>query len=144
MRSQTSPSPASFPANSGSRSTGNASGRPEEEDPSFASLPLDDRPAVLTRYGSTRPDPAELQRLAPRLKIATSHDKAATDALKKKSRNADVVVLATRCAKHAATGFITENAGKPSSPTPMAAAPHPCSARPPTACTRPQRNPKES
>jgi hypothetical protein len=53
---------------------------------------------------------AELQRLAPRLKISTSHDKTATDALKKKSRNADVVVLATRCAKHAATGFITENA----------------------------------
>ena len=54
---------------------------------------------------------AELRRLAPNLKIAISHDKVATDALKKKSRNADVVVLATRCAKHAATGFITENAG---------------------------------
>ena len=54
---------------------------------------------------------AELQRLAPKLKIAISHDKVGTDSLKKKSRNADVVVLATRCAKHAATGFITENAG---------------------------------
>jgi len=53
---------------------------------------------------------AELQRLSPTLKIATSHDKTATSALKKKSHNADVVVLATRCAKHAATGFITENA----------------------------------
>jgi hypothetical protein len=52
---------------------------------------------------------AELQRLSPRLKIATSHDKTATSSLKKKSHNADVIVLATRCAKHAATGFITEN-----------------------------------
>jgi hypothetical protein len=53
---------------------------------------------------------AELRLLAPSLKIATSHDAVGTDSLKKKSRNADVVVLATRCAKHAATGFITENA----------------------------------
>lgn len=53
---------------------------------------------------------AELQLLAPGLKIATSHDAVGTDALRKKSRSADVVVLATRCAKHAATGFITENA----------------------------------
>ncbi len=83
--------------------------RPDEE-PFFASLPamtvllysLD--MAVLDRTS------AELKRLAPGLKIATSHDKAGTSALKKKSRNANVVVLATRCAKHAATGFITENA----------------------------------
>jgi hypothetical protein len=84
-----------------------------DEEPSFASLPsmtvllysLDT--AVLDRTS------AELQRLAPGLKIATSHDKVGTDALKKKSRNADIVVLATRCAKHAATGFITENVRKP-------------------------------
>lgn len=83
---------------------------PSDEARPLASLPpmtvllysLDQ--AVLDRTS------AELQRLAPMLKVSTSHDKAATDALKKKSRNADVVVLATRCAKHAATGFITENA----------------------------------
>jgi hypothetical protein len=81
-----------------------------DEDPPLASLPaltvllysLDT--AVLDRTS------AELQRIAPDLKIAISHDKVATDSLKKKARNADVVVLATRCAKHAATGFITENA----------------------------------
>lgn len=54
---------------------------------------------------------ASLKRLAPRLKISTSHDKAGTESLRSKSRNADVVVLATRCAKHAATGFIAQNAG---------------------------------
>lgn len=83
---------------------------PSDEARPLASLPpmtvllysLDQ--AVLDRTS------AELQRLAPMLKVSTSHDKAATDALKKKSRNAHVVVLATRCAKHAATGFITENA----------------------------------
>jgi hypothetical protein len=53
---------------------------------------------------------AELKRLVPSVKIAISHDKVGTDTLKRKSHNADVVVLATRCAKHAATGFITENA----------------------------------
>jgi hypothetical protein len=82
----------------------------QDEGSPFASLPtmsvllysLDE--AVLGRTS------AELQLLAPGLKIATSHDTVGTDALKKKSRNADVVVLATRCAKHAATGFITENA----------------------------------
>ncbi len=84
-----------------------------DEQPSFANIPsmtvllysLDT--AVLDRTS------AELQRLAPGLKVATSHDKVGTDALKKKSRNADIVVLATRCAKHAATGFITENAKTP-------------------------------
>jgi hypothetical protein len=53
---------------------------------------------------------AELKKMAPALKVATSHDKVATDSLRSKARTADVVALATRCAKHAATGFITENA----------------------------------
>ena len=81
-----------------------------EEGVSFASLPsmsvllysLDTAVLDRTRTG--------LERLAPGLRVVTSHDKVGTNALKKKSRNADVVVLATRCAKHAATGFITENA----------------------------------
>jgi len=80
------------------------------EGASFANLPsmnvllysLDT--AVLNRTSE------ELQRLVPSAKIAMSHDKVGTDTLKRKSHNADVVVLATRCAKHAATGFITENA----------------------------------
>ncbi len=53
---------------------------------------------------------AKLKAIAPALKVAISHDKVATDSLKQKARTADVVTLATRCAKHAATGFITENA----------------------------------
>jgi hypothetical protein len=42
--------------------------------------------------------------------VATSHDKVASNTLKQKARTADVITLATRGAKHAATGFITENA----------------------------------
>jgi len=61
--------------------------------------------AVLDRVAG------ELKAIAPALRVATSHDKVATDSLKQKARNADVITLATRCAKHAATGFITENAG---------------------------------
>ena len=52
-----------------------------------------------------------LHRLLPNLKIHQSHDYVATDQLRQRSRNADVIVLATRCAKHAATGFIRANAG---------------------------------
>ncbi|MCG8917390.1 DUF2325 domain-containing protein [Actinokineospora sp. PR83] len=59
--------------------------------------------AVLARVSD------ELTRQAKDLKVFLSHDKVGTDSLKQKSRNADVVVLATRCAKHAATGFIIEN-----------------------------------
>ncbi|MGA4792241.1 protein DpdD [Nocardia sp. AB354] len=60
--------------------------------------------AVLSRTS------AELKRMIPDLRISLSHDRVGSAALREKSRNADVVVLATRCAKHAATGFITENA----------------------------------
>ncbi|MCK9871174.1 hypothetical protein MRI28_16270 [Nocardiopsis dassonvillei] len=52
----------------------------------------------------------KLQNLFPGLRVTLSHDKVGSDSLRQKSRNADLVVLATRCAKHAATGFITENA----------------------------------
>ncbi len=85
--------------------------RLQEEDP-LAGLPplslllysLDE--AVLQRTE------AKLRTLVPELKIALSHDKVGSDSLRHKSRNADLVVLATRCAKHAATGFITESAKK--------------------------------
>lgn len=59
--------------------------------------------AVLDRVSD------QLTKQAKNLKVSTSHDKVGSDSLKQKSRNADVIVLATRCAKHAATGFITQN-----------------------------------
>lgn len=59
--------------------------------------------AVLARVSD------QLTKQAKNLKISTSYDKVGSNSLKQKSRNADVIVLATRCAKHAATGFITEN-----------------------------------
>ncbi|MGV9862632.1 protein DpdD [Rhodococcus koreensis] len=40
------------------------------------------------------------------LRVAISHDHVGGPQLKEKIRNADIVVIATRCAKHAATGFI--------------------------------------
>ncbi|MEV7075295.1 protein DpdD [Streptomyces sp. NPDC093990] len=51
-----------------------------------------------------------LQQLAPGVKVACAHDSVGSPALRQKARQADVVVLATRCAKHAATGFITQHA----------------------------------
>jgi hypothetical protein len=46
----------------------------------------------------------------PRAHIESSSDKVGNAALKQRSRNADIVVLATRRAAHAATGFIVSNA----------------------------------
>lgn len=50
-----------------------------------------------------------LERYASHLKIHQSHDYVGSPQLKTRTRNADVVVIATRCAKHAATGFIRAN-----------------------------------
>ncbi|MGY4981436.1 protein DpdD [Streptomyces sp. 900105755] len=63
---------------------------------------LDQR--VLDRVGDA------LHQLAPGVKIALAHDSVGSPQLRQKARQADVVVLATRCAKHAATGFITQHA----------------------------------
>lgn len=63
---------------------------------------LDQR--VLDRVGEA------LHQLAPRVKISLAHDSVGSPQLRQKARQADVVVLATRCAKHAATGFITQHA----------------------------------
>ncbi|MGW1914963.1 protein DpdD [Streptomyces sp. NPDC002076] len=52
----------------------------------------------------------EVERLAPAVKTATSSDKAGSTQLRHKARSADLVILATRCAKHAATNFITQHA----------------------------------
>ncbi|MFC9826721.1 protein DpdD [Streptomyces albogriseolus] len=51
-----------------------------------------------------------LQQLAPGVKVACAHDSVGSPTLRQKARQADVVVVATRCAKHAATGFITQHA----------------------------------
>lgn len=42
--------------------------------------------------------------------MSVSSDKDGNPALKQHARNADLIVLATRRATHAATGFITSNA----------------------------------
>ncbi|MET9218645.1 protein DpdD [Streptomyces sp. NPDC003300] len=51
-----------------------------------------------------------LRQLAPGVKVICAHDSVGSPPLRSKARAADVVVLATRCAKHAATGFITQHA----------------------------------
>lgn len=48
----------------------------------------------------------------PSVKVRASFDKVGNPALRQHARNADLIVIATRRAAHAATGFITENADK--------------------------------
>jgi hypothetical protein len=47
----------------------------------------------------------------PHVRVEISSDKDGNPALKQHARNADLIVVATRRATHAATGFITDNAG---------------------------------
>ncbi|MEU2661926.1 hypothetical protein [Micromonospora sp. NPDC007220] len=49
---------------------------------------------------------AALATLAPQVNVVTSHDQVGSRQFKQWVRRADVVVMATRCATHAATGFI--------------------------------------
>lgn len=60
--------------------------------------------SVLTRCRE------EVKQLAPAVKVVTAADHVGSPQLRQKARSADVIVLATRCAKHAATGFIDQNA----------------------------------
>ncbi|SER47678.1 protein DpdD [Streptomyces qinglanensis] len=60
--------------------------------------------AVLTRCLE------EIKQLAPGVDAARSSDHVGSAQLRQKARSADLVVIATRCAKHAATGFITQHA----------------------------------
>ena len=53
-----------------------------------------------------------LDAFAPGVTIYVSHDHVGSPRLRQHSRNADVIVMATRCAKHAATGFIRANAAR--------------------------------
>lgn len=87
-----------------------APARDEAEDESSADIPaltlllysLDE--AVLARCQE------EVKRLAPAVKVVTASDYVGSPQLRQKARTADAIVLATRCAKHAATGFIDQNA----------------------------------
>ncbi|MFI7208094.1 protein DpdD [Micromonospora aurantiaca (nom. illeg.)] len=49
---------------------------------------------------------AELQLQAPQVRVTVSHDHVGSRQLKQWTRRADAIVMATRCATHAATGFI--------------------------------------
>lgn len=51
-----------------------------------------------------------LARLAPGLRIHLSGDRVGTPQLRQRVRASDVIVMATRCAQHAATGFIRAQA----------------------------------
>ncbi|MFD4292865.1 hypothetical protein ACFWPA_08590 [Rhodococcus sp. NPDC058505] len=48
----------------------------------------------------------------PSSRVHISSDKVGNTALRQHARNADLIVMATRRATHAATGFITDNAGR--------------------------------
>ncbi|MFF4802313.1 protein DpdD [Streptomyces sp. NPDC001351] len=52
----------------------------------------------------------EVKRFAPAVKVVTASDHVGSPQLRQKARAANAIVLATRCAKHAATGFIDQNA----------------------------------
>lgn len=51
-----------------------------------------------------------LAEMAPNADIRLSHDKVGSVSLKQHARGAEIIVMATRCAKHAATGFIRQHA----------------------------------
>ncbi|KUO22100.1 protein DpdD [Streptomyces dysideae] len=51
----------------------------------------------------------EIEQLAPAVKVLTASDHVGSLQLRQKARSANVIVVATRCAKHAATGFIDQN-----------------------------------
>ena len=51
-----------------------------------------------------------LGEIAPNADVRLSHDKVGSQSLKQQARGAEVIVMATRCAKHAATGFIRQHA----------------------------------
>ncbi|MEV5412978.1 protein DpdD [Thermopolyspora sp. NPDC052614] len=86
------------------------------EDPADAAGPhVDLRALTMLLYSL---DEAVLNRtedalkpMAPNVKVVKSANRVNSDQLRQHAHNADIIVLATRCAKHAATGAIRENAG---------------------------------
>jgi hypothetical protein len=59
--------------------------------------------------GALRRAAEGVARFAPRARVQTSADRVGSDQLRAQTRGADAVALATRCAKHAATGFIRQH-----------------------------------
>lgn len=55
-----------------------------------------------------------LGEIAPNADVRLSHEKVGSQSLKQQARGAEVIVMATRCAKHAATGFIRQHASSTS------------------------------
>jgi hypothetical protein len=55
-----------------------------------------------------------LSEIVPNADVRLSHDKVGSQSLKQQARGAEVIVMATRCAKHAATGFIRQHAASTS------------------------------
>jgi hypothetical protein len=51
-----------------------------------------------------------LRKSAPQVDVRLNHEKDGSPSLKQQARNVDIIVLVTRCAKHAATGFIRQHA----------------------------------
>jgi hypothetical protein len=51
----------------------------------------------------------ELRKNVPQVDVRLNHEKVGSPSLKKQAHNVDIIVLVTRCAKHAATGFIRQN-----------------------------------
>lgn len=85
--------------------------QPVDDDQRFSGPKLADLPPLRVMLYSL--DEAALDRtrtvlsqLAPRLNIHTTSDHVGSPQLKQHSQRSDIVILATRCATHAATGFI--------------------------------------
>jgi hypothetical protein len=55
-----------------------------------------------------------LGEIAPNADVRVSHERVGSLSLKQQARGAEVIVMATRCAKHAATGFIRQHASETS------------------------------
>ncbi|WP_336031211.1 hypothetical protein [Geodermatophilus sp. FMUSA9-8] len=83
--------------------------------PSLARAPETDLgPSTVLLYsldeGVLKRAETGLQALLPRARVHTSSSKAGSAHLRSQVRSANLIVLATRCAKHAATGFIRQHA----------------------------------
>ena len=61
--------------------------------------------------GALRRAAEGVARFAPQARVQTSANRVGSEQLRAQTRGADVVALATRCAKHAATGFIRQHVG---------------------------------
>lgn len=52
----------------------------------------------------------QLSRIVPRARVVTASDHVGSPQLRQRTQHADVIVMVTRCATHAATGFIGQHA----------------------------------